>query len=73
LKTVSARAMLTAMINGESDPLRLADMAKGKMRRKIPDLTQALTGHFDATMPGWPGRCCAGWIWLSRRWSSLIR
>jgi transposase len=26
LKTVSARAMLTAMINGESDPLRLADI-----------------------------------------------
>ena len=48
LKTVSARAILTAMINGESDPLRLADMAKGKMRRKIPDLAQALTGHFDA-------------------------
>ena len=48
LKTVSARAMLTAMINGESDPLRLADLAKGKMRRKIPDLAQALTGHFDA-------------------------
>ena len=23
-------------------------MAKGKMRRKIPDLAQALTGHFDA-------------------------
>jgi hypothetical protein len=40
--------MLTAMINGESDPLRLADLAKGKMRRKIPDLAQALTGHFDA-------------------------
>ena len=48
LKTVSARAMLTAMINGETDPLRLADMAKGRMRRKIPDLAQALTGHFDA-------------------------
>jgi transposase len=48
LKTVSARAMLTAMINGETDPLRLADLAKGRMRRKIPDLAQALTGHFDA-------------------------
>jgi transposase len=47
LKTVSARAMLTAMIDGESDPLRLADMAKGKLRRKIPDLAQALTGNFD--------------------------
>jgi transposase len=48
LKTVSARAMLTAMINGETDPLRLADLAKGRMRRKIPDLAQALTGTFDA-------------------------
>jgi hypothetical protein len=48
LVAASARAMLTAMINGESDPLRLADMAKGKLRRKIPDLAQALTGHFDA-------------------------
>jgi hypothetical protein len=46
LKTVSARAILTAMINGETDPLRLAEMAKGKMRRKIPDLAQAC--HFDA-------------------------
>jgi transposase len=48
LNTVSARAMLGAMIDGEADPLRLADMAKGKLRRKIPDLAQALTGHFDA-------------------------
>ena len=47
LKTVSARAMLTAMIAGETDPLRLADLAKGEMRRKIPELAQALTGHFD--------------------------
>src|SRR4029434_5783624 len=48
LKTVSAPAILTAIINGETDPLGLADMAKGRMRRKIPDLAQALTGHFDA-------------------------
>src|SRR5439155_22841813 len=48
LTTPSARAMIAAMINGETDPLRLANMAKGKMRRKIPHLTQALPGHFDA-------------------------
>jgi transposase len=47
LNTVSARAMLAAMIDGETDPLRLAELAKGKMRRKIPDLAQALTGTFD--------------------------
>lgn len=48
LNTVSARAMLTAMIDGETDALVLADMAKGKMRSKIPDLAQALEGNFDA-------------------------
>jgi len=47
LTTVSARAMLAAMIEGETNALVLADMAKGKMRRKIPELAQALEGHFD--------------------------
>jgi transposase len=47
LTTVSARAMLTAMIDGQTDPRVLAEMAKGKMRSKIPELTEALTGHFD--------------------------
>ena len=47
LTTLSARVMLTAMIEGESNPLVLAEMAKGKMRAKIPDLAQALDGHFD--------------------------
>lgn len=46
LKTASARAILMAMIEGERDPLKLAEMAKGRMRRKIPDLAQALTGDF---------------------------
>ncbi|GAC1524696.1 MAG: IS110 family transposase [Marmoricola sp.] len=48
LKTVSARAILTVMIDGETNPLVLADMAKGRMRARIPDLAQALEGNFDA-------------------------
>ena len=48
LTTVSARSMLTAMINGERDPRVLADLARGRMRVKIPQLTEALIGHFDA-------------------------
>src|SRR3712207_4325877 len=36
------------MIAGETDPRVLADLAKGKMRAKIPALTEALIGHFDA-------------------------
>lgn len=48
LKTVSARAMLAAMIDGQTDARVLAELARGRMRSKIPDLEQALQGHFDA-------------------------
>ena len=44
---VSSRAMLAALVAGERDPAVMADLAKSKLRRKIPDLTEALTGHFD--------------------------
>jgi transposase len=44
--TQSGRAMIEAMIEGERDPAALAALAQGKMRPKIPALTEALTGHF---------------------------
>jgi transposase len=47
LTSVSARAMLGALIGGEDDPRVLAELAKGKMRIKIPQLVEALTGHFN--------------------------
>jgi transposase len=43
---VSARAMMRSLIAGEHDPALLADLAKGRMRAKIPDLNKALTGRF---------------------------
>ncbi len=43
---VSGRAMLAALIAGERDPVVLADLAKRRMRSKIPELTEALTGRF---------------------------
>ncbi|MFF9125172.1 IS110 family transposase [Streptomyces sp. NPDC014889] len=43
---VSGRAMLEALIRGERDPQILADLAKRKLRSKIPELTEALTGRF---------------------------
>ncbi len=43
---VSGRAMLEALIAGDRDPARLADLAKRRMRSKIPELTEALTGRF---------------------------
>jgi transposase len=44
---VSGRAMLEAMVAGERSPDVLADMAKRRMRSKIPELTEALTGRFS--------------------------
>jgi len=44
LATASARAMIEAMIGGERDPVRLADLARGSMRARRDQLVQALTG-----------------------------
>ena len=44
---VSGRAMLDALIAGERDPAALADLAKRRLRSKIPALTEALTGRFS--------------------------
>ncbi len=43
---VSGRLMLAAMIDGQRDPAVLADLAKRRLRSKIPALTEALTGRF---------------------------
>jgi transposase len=43
---VSGRQMLAAMLAGQRDPQILAGMAHGRMRRKIPQLQEALTGQF---------------------------
>jgi transposase len=42
---VSGRAMLEAIIGGETDPAVVADLAKKSMRRKIPQLKLALEGN----------------------------
>jgi transposase len=43
---VSGRAMLGALVAGERDPQVLAELAKGKLRKKLPQLRQALQGRF---------------------------
>jgi transposase len=47
LMGVSSRAMLEALIKGERDPQVLANLAKGAMRPRIPELVEALTGRFE--------------------------
>jgi transposase len=44
---VSGRAMIEALIAGEGDPEVLAELAKGRLRAKLPALRQALTGRFS--------------------------
>jgi transposase len=44
---VSGRAMMAALIAGERDPKVLAEMARTRLRVKIPQLVEAFTGHFD--------------------------
>jgi transposase len=45
---VSGRAMLRALLAGERDPTVLAEMARGRLRNKLPELRQALHGRFSA-------------------------
>jgi transposase len=47
LHGVSGRQMLQAMVDGQRDPKVLAELARTSMRRKIPQLREALTGHFN--------------------------
>lgn len=44
---VSGRAMLGSLIAGERDPEVLAELAKRRLRSKMPALREALTGRFD--------------------------
>jgi len=43
----SGRAMIDALVAGECDPEMLAELAKGRLRKKIPALQLALAGRFN--------------------------
>ncbi len=47
LTGVSGRAMLEALVAGERDPEVLAELAKRRLRNKMPELKEALTGRFN--------------------------
>lgn len=42
----SARAMLSALLEGVIEPEALADLARGRLRQKLPELRRALEGRF---------------------------
>jgi transposase len=41
----SGRAMLKAIVGGETDPMKLAELALGRLRKQLPRLRPALTGR----------------------------
>ena len=43
----SGRAILAALLGGETDPAVLADLAKGKLRKKRDELERALSGRLQ--------------------------
>jgi len=43
---VSGRAMLEALTAGSTDPQVLSELAKGRLRKKLPELRKALEGRF---------------------------
>ena len=44
----SGRAMLDALVAGTTDPQVLAELARGRLRAKLPALREALEGRFEA-------------------------
>ncbi len=48
IRGASARAILQALVAGETDPSTLAELARGRLRSKRELLAQAVIGHFTA-------------------------
>ena len=67
----SGRAMLDALVNGTTDPEILAELAKGKLRVKIPALREALEGRFDRVHGLWIGSILAHIDFLDQQINSL--
>ena len=50
---VSGRAMIEALVAGQGDPEALAELARGRLRAKLPALRLALEGASRAITRGW--------------------
>ncbi len=68
---VSGRRMLEALIAGTTDAEVLADLAKGRLRAKIPALKPALEGRVDHPHAVWIGAILAHIDFLDEQIASL--
>lgn len=46
MRGLSAQAMLKCLLDGTTDPAILAELARGRLRKKLPELRKALVGRF---------------------------
>jgi transposase len=67
----SGRAMLDALVAGSTDPEVLADLAKGRLRSKLPALREALEGRFEHLHAVWIGAILAHLDFLDEQIQSL--
>ena len=70
---VSGRAILKALVAGERDPKTLAELAKGKLRKKLPQLRQALRcrfGEHHGLLVGWRLTTWSTWKAPSPPWTA---
>ena len=59
---VSGRAMLAALVAGERDPQVLAELAKGRLRNKLPSCARRCGAASATITPCW-------WAWRLGTWS----
>ncbi len=67
----SGRAMLDALVAGTTDPDVLANLARGRLRAKIPALRDALEGRFEHLHSVWIGAILAHLDFLDEQVASL--
>jgi transposase len=70
---VSGRAMLLALVQGTTNPGVLAELARGRLRKKLPELRRALAGRFRRHHAFWSSRSSPRSIISMRRWSGSTR
>jgi len=68
---VSGRAMLAALVHGETDAAALAGLAKGRLRKKQPQLVAALTGRLTPVQRALLGQQLAHVEYLDRAIATL--
>jgi transposase len=64
---ISGRQMLEAIITGQDSPEQLAQLARGKLKNKIPQLVQALEGRVRAHHRFLLAEFLGEWDWFEQR------